>query len=150
MSRYEGRDWSARRRRNEGQTFRANAAWILMSILVAATAALLVVGQKVRFNGVTLATDAARAMNDKLQSDWHAHQLRHQRQATRAQLLPLAASLGFTETTTEAFRLVAFDAGADPAEPGLIDRIVAPALAGEANPASSRRDRRSTGATSGR
>lgn len=149
MSRYEGQDWSARRRRAGARSYRGNAAWILSSILVAAAAALLVVGQKVRFDGVARATEVARVQHEKLQSDWHVNQLRHQRQATRAELLPLAAAMGLTETTPDAVRLVAFDAG-DDAAPGLMDRIVQPAMAGESDAASRRAGRRSAGGTSGR
>jgi hypothetical protein len=148
MSGYTERDWSARRRKAGGRRFRANAVWILSSILVAAVAALLVVGQKVRFNGVRMATDAARNRNEVLRSDWNSHQVRHQRQATRAELLPVAVAMGFTEPTAESVRLVSFGAADDPSEPGLMDRIVGPAMAGE--PAASRPDPRSAGGSAGR
>jgi hypothetical protein len=128
MKRADSVEWRRNRRGMGGRSVRGNWAWGMTALAILATAAMAVVWQKVRFEGVALRhTDLAEA-HERLTGDLEAERFEFQRRATRATLVPKAARLGLVDVGTDAILLVSFPDAPAPTNP-ILDGFVGEALA---------------------
>ena len=137
MTRRELVEWRRPRRGSGRHSVRGNWVWGVSALIVVATAAMGVVWQKVRFEGIALQHKDLADENARLRSALESETFDFTRRATRATLVPRAEKLGLVDVGTDGILLVTFNGDeAAPSNP-LLDGLVAPAMAADGG-----RDRR--------
>lgn len=134
MNRTVGGNAVPRRVRSGRRTW-VRMVWPVTLVFFLTGVALSMVWQNVQYTRASLRLESARRRHEALLSDLNAEHMKVSREITLSQLAPKAKEkLGLVDSSTEDMRLVAFAPEVDrslPPEPGLLDRIVPPALARE-------------------